>query len=265
MRSKRKKRPRTEGKRGIYVLPSLFTSASLFGGFYAIIASLKGEYEIAAIAILISCLCDILDGKIARFTHTESRFGAEYDSLSDLVAFGVAPGVLAYQWALEPFGRLGWLASFMYVICGALRLARFNVQKDSLKINYFKGLPIPAAASFIAALILFTTAFGEDIEGARHILIIIPIYILSFLMVSSIKYPSFKDFELKKQRPFNMLVGIILILIVIAYRPRIMLFFMMILYILSGPALTIYQVRKRQVLTKDSLRDISPAEESDSV
>jgi len=150
----------------------------------------------------------------------------------------------------------------MYVICGALRLARFNVQKDSLKINYFKGLPIPAAASFIAALILFTTAFGEDIEGARHILIIIPIYILSFLMVSSIKYPSFKDFELKKQRPFNMLVGIILILIVIAYRPRIMLFFMMILYILSGPALTIYQIRKRQVLTKDGLQDISPAEEN---
>ena len=256
MKPKRKKTPKGTGKRGIYILPNLFTSASLFSGFFAIIAAIQGRYETAAIAILISCVFDGLDGKIARLTHSTSLFGTEYDSLSDLVAFGVAPGILAFQWALEPFGRLGWLACFMYVICGALRLARFNVQKDHVDPNFFKGLPIPAAACFLASLLLFTTTVG-GLPQLRHILIIILVYILSFLMVSSIRYPSFKGFELKKQKPFNVLVATILVLVVVAYKPKIILFFIMVTYILSGPAITLYRLRKKRA-TEDTLLKETP-------
>ncbi|MDY6972900.1 MAG: CDP-diacylglycerol--serine O-phosphatidyltransferase [Thermodesulfobacteriota bacterium] len=259
MSSRRIKRPKSTGKKGIYVLPNLFTSASLFSGFFAIISAIQGSYERAAIAILVSLLFDILDGKIARLTHTVSQFGTEYDSLSDLVAFGVAPGILAFRWALEPFGRLGWLACFMYVICGALRLARFNVQKDGVEASWFKGLPIPAAASFIASFILFTTALG-GLHGYRHVLLIVLIYILSFLMVSTIDYPSFKELELKKQKPFNVLVAVILMLIVIAYKPNIMLFFILIIYILSGPAMTIYRFQKKRAMNKRFFEEASPVE-----
>lgn len=261
MKSKRKKRPKGTGKRGIYILPNLLTSASLFSGFFAIIAAIQGRHETAAIAILISFVFDGLDGKIARLTHSTSLFGTEYDSLSDLVAFGVAPGILAFQWALEPFGRLGWLACFMYVICGALRLARFNVQKDHVDPNFFKGLPIPAAACFLASLVLFTTAVG-GLPQLKHILIIILVYILSFLMVSSIRYPSFKEFELKKQKPFNVLVATILVLVVVAYKPKIILFFIMVSYILSGPAITLYRLRKRKA-TEDTLLKETPTVEKE--
>jgi CDP-diacylglycerol--serine O-phosphatidyltransferase len=249
-------------KKGIYVLPNLFTSASLFGGFYAIIAGIQGRYEAAAIAILISCVLDALDGKIARFTSATSQFGIEYDSLSDLVAFGVAPGVLAFQWALAPFGRLGWLASFMYVICGALRLARFNVQKGTVDAKYFKGLPIPAAASIIASLILFSNAIG-GLPGSKHILIIMLIYVLSFLMVSTINYPSFKELELRKQKPFNVLVTTILILMVIAYKPKIMLFFILVIYLLSGPAVTVYRSQKKLARANRHLREFRPDKAND--
>lgn len=267
MKSRRQNRTKNTVRKGIYILPNLCTSASLFGGFYAIVAGIQGRYEAAAIAILISCVLDGLDGKIARFTHATSQFGIEYDSLSDLVAFGVAPGILAFQWALAPFGRFGWLASFMYVICGALRLARFNVQKSTVDANHFKGLPIPAAAGFIATMILFSTAFGGLPEN-RHIFIIIIIYVLSFLMVSTIDYPSFKGLELRKQKPFNVLVSIILILIVIAYKPKIMLFFIAVIYLLSGPVITMYRSQKRLVmtnrhLTKFSIDDTNVIEETD--
>lgn len=253
MRSKRKKRPKRTGRKGIYILPNLFTSACLFGGFYAIIAAIQGRFEAAAIAIIISAVFDGLDGRIARFTHATSQFGYEYDSLSDLAAFGVAPGILAYLWALEPFGRLGWLAAFMYVICGALRLARFNVQKNSLEANYFKGLPIPAAACFIAALILFLSALKESPEN-KSLLIIVIIYILSFLMVSTINFMSFKEFDIRKQKPFNVLVSIILIFMVIAYKPKIILFFIGVLYILSGPVITLYRLHGKRSQAKKSLQ-----------
>lgn len=255
MRSRSKKRPRGTGKKGIYVLPSLFTSASLFGGFYAIIAAIQGRYETAAIAILLSCVFDALDGKIARFTHTSSHFGAEYDSLCDLVAFGVAPAVLAFQWALEPFGRLGWLACFMFVICGALRLARFNVQRDYVGASYFKGLPIPGAASLIASTVLFATEL-EVGPGAQNILMIVLMYVLSFLMVSTIEYLSLKKFELKKQRPFNVLVSIILILIVIAYKPRIMIFLILAVYVVSGPVLAVSRHKRKISEAKTVLEEM---------
>jgi len=244
MKYKKKRSAKRTGRMVIYILPNLFTSASLFGGFYAIIAAIQGRYEAAAIAIIISAMLDGLDGRIARFTHTSSHFGSEYDSLSDLVAFGVAPGILAFSWALKLFGRLGWLAAFMYVICGALRLARFNVQKNSVEATYFKGLPIPAAACFIATLTLFTKAMG-GFSGNGHIIIIIMIYILSFLMVSTINYFSFKEFDIRNQRPFHVLVSIILVSILIAYEPKILLFFIMLAYVVSGPVITIYRLHKK--------------------
>ena len=244
MKSRKKRRPRRKGKKGIFVLPNLFTSASLFGGFYAIIAAVHGRYEAAAIAIIISCVFDGLDGRIARFTHTASPFGNQYDSLSDLVAFGVAPATLCYLWALEPFGRLGWLAAFMYVICGALRLARFNVQKNNLEAKYFNGLPIPAAGCLIASLVLFTSALGGSPENKSFIIAMI--YVLSFLMVSTISYLSFKEFNIRHRKPFNVLVSIILMFIVIAYKPKIILFFIMLCYILSGPVITLYRFYVRR-------------------
>ena len=253
MKLERNKRAKKTGKKGIYVLPNLFTSASLFCGFYAIIAAIQGRYETAAIAILFSCLLDGLDGKIARLTHTTSQFGAEFDSLADLVAFGIAPAVLVFQWALEPFGRLGWLACFMYLICGALRLARFNVQKETVKPNYFNGLPIPAAASLIASLLLFTSALG-GLSDSRHIFIIILIYILSFLMVSNIKYLSFKEFKLMDRKPFSVLVAVILMLIVIAYKPKFMIFFLLAVYVLSGPVITMCQSQKKSVKSNTHLK-----------
>ena len=255
MKPKRKKRKASKERKGIYVLPNLFTSASLFGGFYAIIASIQGRFEAAAIAIMISCVFDGLDGRIARFTHTSSLFGKEYDSLSDLVAFGVAPGLLAFEWALESFGRLGWLAAFMYVICGALRLARFNVQKNTAGVSYFKGLPIPAAASFIASMVLLTSALN-GIEKNKSLFIIVMIYVLSFLMVSSVDYLNFKKFDIRKQKPFNVLVSIILFSLVIAYRPKIMLFVIILLYTLSGPAVTLYRIHGKRTVPKDAAQSL---------
>ena len=254
MKSKKKKKPGKRGRKGVFILPSLFTSASLFGGFYAIIAAIQGRYEAAAIAIIISSVFDGLDGRIARFTGTTSAFGTEYDSLSDLVAFGVAPATLAFLWALEPFGRLGWLAAFMYVICGALRLARFNVEKRGVPSNFFKGLPIPAAACFISSLILFASAI-KGFSDNRHLLIIVMIYILSFLMVSSTNYPSFKDFDIRNQKPFNVLVSIILIFMVIAYKPKILFFLIMIIYVVSGPVITIYRLHRKKSRRKKALAD----------
>jgi CDP-diacylglycerol--serine O-phosphatidyltransferase len=245
MKTKRKKRSSKTARRGIYLLPNLFTSASLFGGFYAIIAAIQGRYEAAAIAIIISSVLDGLDGRIARFTNTTSRFGIEYDSLSDLVTFGLAPSILAFLWALEPFGRLGWLAAFMFVICGALRLARFNVDKDTMKSGYFKGLPVPAAACFFSSLILFTSAVSGFSE-VKHILSIVMIYVLSFLMVSTIEYLSFKELDIRNRKPFNVLVSIILISIVIAYKPKILFFFIMLAYILSGPVITLYRLSRKR-------------------
>jgi CDP-diacylglycerol--serine O-phosphatidyltransferase len=256
MKKRRKKRPRDKKSKGIFLLPNLFTSASLFGGFYAIIAAIHGRYEAAAVAIIISGVFDGLDGRIARFTHTTSPFGTQYDSLSDLVAFGVAPGILAYSWAMEPFGRLGWLAAFMYVICGALRLARFNVQTNA-KSNTFKGLPIPAAACVIATLILFTHAIGKVPDNNPYIIIFM-MYALSFLMVSSIDYLSFKEFHIRDKKPFNVLVSVILIFIVIAYKPKIMLFLIALIYVLSGPIMTFYRWHGRRYRSKEPEEELLP-------
>jgi CDP-diacylglycerol---serine O-phosphatidyltransferase len=268
---RRKKRPHRHGKRGIYILPNLFTSASLFGGFFAIIAAMEGRFEAAAAAILVSCLFDALDGKVARYTNSSSHFGAEYDSLSDLVAFGVAPALLAFQWALAPFGRLGWLACFLYVACGALRLARFNVQKGSAESGHFKGLPIPGAAGLVASLILFEYALDGGTSEFRHVIFIFLMYILSFLMVSTIHYPSFKDVDVRGQKPFSVLVAVILIGIVVAYKPKIMLFLAVLTYVSIGPAVMAYRhfrqstTRAGEVIaTRDAVDETAVADQSPS-
>jgi CDP-diacylglycerol---serine O-phosphatidyltransferase len=251
MKQKRKKGERYPGK-GIYILPNLFTSASLFGGFYSIIASINGKYEAAAIAIIISAVFDCLDGRVARFTKTTSNFGTEYDSLADLVSFGVAPAILAYMWALEPFRRLGWLAACLYVICGALRLARFNAEKSTSDSSFFKGLPIPAAAICISSMVLFVNDINS-LSKIRHMIIIFMIYFLSFLMVSSLRYYSFKEFNLKNQNPFNVLVAIILICIVVAYRPNVLLFLVFIPYVFSGPIVSLLHFYKKPLANGETL------------
>ena len=241
-------------KKGIYILPNLITSASLFGGFYAIVAALDGNFYYAGVAILISCLLDGMDGKIARMTNTSSRFGVEYDSLADLVAFGVAPAILIFTWALRPFGRFGWLAAFVYLVCGALRLARYNIQIETIESKSFNGLPTPAAASLIATtVLLFTYYGGGGDDTTKHITILLFTYLLAYLMVSNIKYHSFKEVDLSKKRPFMLLVGIILLLIIIVLEPHIMLFMLSLGYILSGPYMAAINKRNR----KDDLMKVA--------
>ncbi len=216
-------------------MPNLFTSANLFCGFYAIIAAIQGSFVKAAIAIMLATIFDALDGKIARITRTVSKFGLEYDSLSDAISFGVAPAILAYLWALEPFGRLGWLAALLFVACGVLRLARFNTLADRVGSEYFMGLPIPAAAFMIASTVLLLNRLGGGNGTTKHVTILIMIYVLSFLMVSTIRYFAFKRTGLFKTMKFNMLVVVILLFIVIAAEPSVTFFLIVLSYILSGP------------------------------
>jgi CDP-diacylglycerol--serine O-phosphatidyltransferase len=233
-------------RKGIYVLPNLFTTASLFSGFYSVIASMKGMYEIAAWTILIAIVFDGLDGRIARMTRTTSKFGAEYDSLADLVAFGVAPAILSYQWALMSFGKWGWLAAFLFVTCGALRLARFNVQTAIIDSRVFNGLAIPAGASVIATAVLLY--FKLDQEGQfNHLSVLIGTVVIALLMVSSIKYYSFKDLNFFAKKPFMSFVLILLILVIVIAEPQIMIFTFCFGYALSGPVWLIYKLsRKKQ-------------------
>ncbi|ORJ59516.1 CDP-diacylglycerol--serine O-phosphatidyltransferase [Geothermobacter hydrogeniphilus] len=221
-------------RKGVYILPNLFTTGGLFAGFYSIIATIHGNYDVAAWFILIATVFDGLDGRVARITNTTSRFGVEYDSLADLVAFGVAPGVLMYMWALRPFGKLGWLAAFLYVVCGALRLARFNVQANTVESKRFVGLPIPAGAAMVASCVLIFYYFGGA-GTIRKVSVLLLIYSLAALMVSNISYYSFKDPDLVKRQPFGFLVLAIFLIIIIVARPEVMLFSLCLIYTVSGP------------------------------
>ena len=232
-------------RKGVYLLPNLITSASLFGGFYSIVSSLDGHFERAAMAILISAVLDGLDGRIARLTGTSSKFGVEYDSLADVIAFGLAPGLLIFTWALRPFGRYGWLAAFLFVVCGALRLARFNVQITTIESKRFNGLPIPAAASLVATTVLMFFHIGQGQGMAKHITILILVYMLAFLMISNVRYYSFKELNLSQRMPFRLLVGVIFLLIVVAAEPSIMMFVLTLGYVASGPITTLVDRRRR--------------------
>lgn len=222
--------------KGVYVLPNLITTAGLFCGFYSIIASLRGDFLIAAIAIMAANVFDVLDGRLARLTNTTSRFGIEYDSLCDLVAFGVAPGILVYTWALAPWGTFGWLAASLYVTCGALRLARFNVQLDNVEKRHFIGLPIPAAAEVVASTVILYYFFGGEGATYRHLIILLMVYALAGLMVSNIRYFSFKEIYIHRRQPFWVLVVVIVALKLFIAEPQVCLFATFMLYAASGPA-----------------------------
>jgi CDP-diacylglycerol--serine O-phosphatidyltransferase len=232
-------------KKGIYILPNLFTSASLFLGFFAIVKVMNAEFNLAAMAIIGAALCDGLDGKVARLTGTASKFGIEYDSLADLVSFGVAPGAMIYMWALRPYGKVGWLAAFLYVICGALRLARFNVQVNTVEKSHFKGLPIPGAAVMVATTILIHYEFRGGI-AVKKIIMPIMTYALAYLMVSNVKYLSFKDLDLIKKKPFHTLVVLVIVLTVIVAAPELMFFSLISIYVVSGPIMAIRDMARKK-------------------
>ncbi len=236
-------------RRGIYVLPNVFTTGNLFCGFWAIISVFQERFFYAAIAILLASVFDVLDGKVARFSGTTSKFGVQYDSLADLVSFGVAPALLAYSWALRPYGRFGWLAAFLFVVCGALRLARFNVLSASGDTKYFRGLPIPAAACMIALTILLYLRLIET-GLVKDIVILVTIYFLAFLMVSNIRYHSLKELNLGKRRPFSLFIFIVLSMIVIVMEPVIVLFGFVVLYIFSGPVTLALAWNRKRVLRR---------------
>ncbi len=233
---------REKRQRGLSLLPNFLTTMSLFCGFYAMVSAIKGGFVISAWAIIAAACFDGLDGRVARLTRTTSKFGVEYDSLSDLVAFGVAPGILGYIWGLQGFGRLGWLAAFLYVATTALRLARFNAISHSGggSSRYFLGLPCPSAAGIVATAVLFSQHIG--INGpVRHLGFLVLVYIVSFLMVSNVRYYSFKEVKWFERHPFSSLVILILFLTVIASEPRVTLFILGIAYGISGPVAIVYR------------------------
>lgn len=220
--------------KGIYLLPNLLTTSSLFSGFYAIVAALKGKFEIAAIAIFISMIFDALDGRVARMTNTQSDFGAEYDSISDMACFGIAPAIIAYSWGLYDLGKIGWICAFIYAAATALRLARFNSRSDN-QTPYFIGLPCPSAAAIVAALVWIATDF--DIPGKKISIIVAAITVIAgLLMVSNVKYSSFKKIEFRGKVPFVTMLLAVLLYVLIAYDPPKALFSIFFLYVLSGPA-----------------------------
>src|SRR5437867_884388 len=228
-------------RKGVYLLPNLFTSAGLFSGFYSIICTLNKQYWLAAVMILVAQLCDGLDGRLARLTRSTSSFGVQYDSLADVVAFGVAPGILVYEWALRPWGRWGWLAASLYVTCGALRLARFNVQIASVEKRHFIGLPIPAAADVIAATVLLYYWLGNAAETGKHLTMLLVIFAVAGLMVSEVKYYSFKDIRFHHRHPFPVLLGLILLIYLTVGQPQAMLLLGIAAYASSGPLALLFR------------------------
>jgi CDP-diacylglycerol--serine O-phosphatidyltransferase len=242
-------------KRGIFLLPSVLTTFGMFAGFYSIISSINGNFTIAAISILIAMFWDTLDGRVARLTNTQSAFGAEYDSLADLVSFGLAPALLVYQWTLYELGRFGWLAAFVYLACAALRLARFNTQVGIADKRYFQGLPSPAAAGVIASMswlkIWTFASFDSDVISLGYYLGAGITILCGLLMVSNIRYYSFKEFDSKKAS-FRFLLIVILSLIILVSKPNIILFTGFFVYLLSGPFITIIGLNRNRLKKKQA-------------
>lgn len=236
-------------RRGIYLLPNLFTTAGLFAGFYAIVAGMNDRFEAAAIAIFVAMVMDGIDGRIARLTNTQSDFGAEYDSLADMVSFGLAPALVVYSWGLNTLGKFGWLAAFVYAACAALRLARFNTQIGIIDKRYFQGLASPAAAAIIAGMVWSAHDYGLEGKAVMIAALVLTV-LVSALMVSKIRYYSFKDFNLKNKVPFLMLVVLVPIIVLISSDPPRVLFAVFLLYGFSGPVLTLLQLRHRRLMRK---------------
>jgi CDP-diacylglycerol--serine O-phosphatidyltransferase len=240
---------KTNHRRGIYLLPNLFTTAALFAGFYAVIAAIQGRFEPAAIAIFSAMVLDGLDGRVARLTNTQSDFGAEYDSLSDMVAFGVAPSLVVYEWALHGLGKIGWLAAFVYMAAAALRLARFNTQIGVADKRFFQGLPSPSGAAIIAAGVWIGadhTISGADVSWLAAIVTAG----VGLLMVSNFRYHSFKQIDVRGRVSFIVAVVLMLAFAVVFVHPPIVLFLGFSTYAVSGPVLTLLRRRQRRASRK---------------
>ncbi len=253
-----KKAPR----RGIYLLPNLFTTAGLFCGFYAVVASMNGDFEKAAIAIFVAMLMDAFDGRVARMTNTQTAFGGEYDSLADMVSFCVAPALVTYNWALNDLGKFGWLAAFIFVAGGALRLARFNTQIGIADKRYFQGLATPASAAIPAGLVWLSVDYNINVQDFSVAVGVLTI-VLGLLMVSNFRYYSFKDINWKGKVPFAAMLASVLILVTIAYEPAMVLFAVFASYALSGPILTLWLLRQKRTkrsAQKNSNKDLSDSE-----
>lgn len=250
----------------LYLVPCMLTISSLFSGFYSMVAAINGHFQAAAIAILVAALFDALDGRVARMTGSTSSFGMELDSLCDIVSFGVAPGLLAYLWALTPYGRYGWLAGFLYVATTALRLARFNVQtsREEESDGNFTGLPCPAAACMIATAVLFSTVVLNKTDPVRHISLLLLVYLLSYLMVSTHRYLSFKHFDIPKEKRFHAFAAMILLLVLLASEPHITLGVVALIYILSGPAMDLYKLAGGKKKIPWKFRKATPPDQNDS-
>lgn len=232
-------------RRGIYLLPNLFTTAALFSGFYAIVAAMGGRFEAAAIAIFVAMILDGADGRVARMTNTESAFGAEYDSLSDVIAFGLAPALVLYLQSLSELGKLGWLAAFFYAAATALRLARFNTQVGRADKRYFQGLPCPPAAAVAAGLVWVSVDY--DLVGLTlGVVSFFMAVALGVLMVSNVRYRSFKEFDLRGRVPFVSVLVVVLALSFVSIDPALVLFSCFALFALSGPIGTLTGIRARR-------------------
>ncbi|MCL2919842.1 CDP-diacylglycerol--serine O-phosphatidyltransferase [Shewanella litorisediminis] len=236
----------TVKNRGIYLLPNLFTTAGLFSGFYAVIASMNGQFESAAIAVFVAMLCDGLDGRVARLTNTQSEFGAEYDSMADMVSFGMAPALIAYNWALSDLGKIGWLAAFVYCAGAALRLARFNTQVGVADKRWFQGLASPAAAAVIAGTVWLGNQYHIEADSVSYLFAVVTIC-TGLLMVSNFRYHSFKEVDWRGKVNFIVILLVVGVFVVISVEPALILCLGFYLYALSGPVITIRSVRKLKV------------------
>jgi len=223
--------------KSIFLLPNLFTTAAMFAGFYAIVAAQDGRFSAAAIAIFIAMILDTVDGRVARMTNTTSDFGVEYDSLSDMISFGLAPALVVYEWALHSMGKLGWLVAFVYAVSAALRLARFNTHA-SLDKKCFQGLPSPSAAALLASFIWVINDYNMDPADFRVVMLMLTL-VAAILMVSNVPYRSFKDFDMRSHVPFVVLLGVVTALVVVVYDPPRVLFGGFLVYTLSGPVLAL--------------------------
>ncbi|MGR9013665.1 MAG: CDP-diacylglycerol--serine O-phosphatidyltransferase [Gammaproteobacteria bacterium] len=231
-------------RRGIYLLPNLFTTGALFSGFYAITSAMGGRYETAVIAIFVAMILDGLDGRVARLTNTQSEFGAQYDSLSDMVSFGAAPALVMYLWAFSSLGKVGLFAAFVHTAGGALRLARFNTQLETADKNYFQGLPSPAAAAILAGFIWICLEYNYDIELFKYFALILTIS-TGLLMVSNFRYSSFKKIDLKGKVPFIVAIAVMLAIAFVMAQPQTMLFLLFLGYAISGPVITLVMRKRR--------------------
>lgn len=239
------RKPMNLRKRGIYLLPNLFTTGALFAGFYAIVQAMNNKFEFAAVAIFIAMVLDGLDGRVARLTHTQSEFGAEYDSLSDMVSFGVAPALVIYEWAFRNLGKWGWFAAFIYCAATALRLARFNTNIDVVDKRYFQGLPSPAAAALVAGFVWVMLDYGFKGETVRWYAAALTVF-AGLSMVSSLPFYSFKDLNMRKSVPFVAIFLIALFFILISSYPPGVLFALFMCYALSGYVLWLWRLRDKQ-------------------